>query len=217
MLHPATLVAALASAALTVGCATVLDGPSQPIKVDTRSGGVPVSGVRCLLKNNQGDSWLTTPGSAVVRFDRSDLQILCGNALFESPGTFASSQVKPEVLGNLLIGGLVGFGVDHFSGAAYKYPSTIVVDLSPRPDVVLPPSPGVRRAQLSAARAQLATSLDETRSLDLVRGIACEPEGPLILQFDGPSVKHYAVACLDGRTARTVCQPGECRFRTLDD
>jgi hypothetical protein len=219
MRHAVALLATLAVLSLAAGCASLLDGDRQMITVEARSGGVTVPGVRCMLKNDQGEAWLTTPGTTSVRFDRSDLKVVCSGTGLQGSDVSAGSKLKPKVFGNLLIGGLIGFGIDHFGGAAYQYPSAILVEMSPRPPATLtpPPSAADERARLSAVRERAAASLDEMRSLDLVRSTACEPSGPLAVQLQEAGMRHYAVGCRDGRIARTVCQQSACRFKALDD
>lgn len=215
--YPAARLAVLACLGMVAGCATMLDGTGQSILVEARSGGAPVSGARCVLRNDGGEAWLTTPGSATVPADRSDLKVLCTRSGFEDRDASAVSEVKPEVLGNLLVGGLIGFGVDHFGGAGYQYPSRIVVEMSPRPAALAASAQDAVQARAASGRESAAASRDELRALELARRTACQPVAAPLLHRQEHGERHYRLACGDGRTARIVCQPEECHFGSLGD
>ena len=200
------------------GCATVIDGNDQLISVETQSAGAPISGARCVLRNDQGQSRLTTPGTAWVRYDNSDLKISCKRPGFDAGVETASSAMNTKVFGNLLIGGAIGFGLDLISGTAYKYPSTVVIELVEIPAAPATAAPlAARPINTVLFNTQLAASRDELRTIELVRRTACDPTSkPLLVQQEF-GISQYTVTCQDGRTARAVCQPSECRFKTLGD
>jgi hypothetical protein len=200
------------------GCATVLDGSDQIISVETRSAGAKVSGARCVLRNDQGESRLTTPGATLVHYDRSDLKIVCTRQGFEARDDVAKSQVNLKVLGNVLVGGVIGFGLDHVSGTAYKYPSNIVVEMAEMPPSAAVPAQSAKsKAGTMLLAMRLDASLDETRTVELVRRTACDPIAKPVLVSQDVGASQYMASCQDGRIVRTVCRQSECRFKTLGD
>jgi hypothetical protein len=217
MRHAPALVIATALLAVT-GCATVVDGDMQVVVVKTSSGGNEVAGALCVLANPQGESRATTPGRVLVHSAFDDLKIQCQKAGFEPRETVVKSEVNPKLMGNVLIGGAIGFGLDHISGSAYRYPATVVVDLGELPAgmhaAVETPR---RRADAARESMQRALAGDERRSVELVRRTACHPAEPPVLMRQESGMNQFVTRCQDGRIAHTVCRQAECRFQASDD
>ena len=108
-------------------CASVTVGSEQLIAVKT----TPVEGSRCELKNPKG-TWVVerTPGTATVNKARGEMVVTCSNPNGKTASRRAQSDSKAEAFGNILIGGGIGAVADMSTGAAYLYPSEIVVDLN---------------------------------------------------------------------------------------
>lgn len=198
------------------GCATVFDGSRQNIAIKTQSAGSPIDAVRCVLRNDYGESRMTTPGTASVHPDYSDLKIQCNKPGFEPKQEIVKAEINAKIIGNVLIGGVIGLGLDFIGGSAYQYPLSILVDMG----TTLPSS------SMMAAPAKVNTTLllapfagvgDEIRTVELVRRTACQATGRPALQQQDMGVSHYVTHCQDGRTTRTICQQSECRFRAFDD
>ena len=121
-----TAIAAVAAlgAALS-GCATIIEGTTQPVSINT----TPVSGAYCTLKNSQGTWYVTTPGSTTVHKTKTDLDITCTKAGYADGHLVAISHFGATTAGNVIAGGLIGVGVDAASGANYHYDSPITVPL----------------------------------------------------------------------------------------
>jgi hypothetical protein len=113
------------------GCASIVDGPNQSLSVKTISGGTDVAGAQCALTNNKGSWFVTTPGTVTVHRSFDNMNVKCDRDGFIANGESVSSATKGMVFGNLLFGGLIGVGVDIGTGAAYDYPSLIVLDIQP--------------------------------------------------------------------------------------
>lgn len=200
------------------GCATVVESDRQVLVIETRSGGAEVTGAQCTLANPQGESFATTPGRVWVRRSFDGLKIRCEKPGYAPREALLKSDVKPTLLGNLILGGAIGFTLDHVSGSAYEYPSTVVVDLGPLV-AGLPPvvDPATRRTEALKEASQRALAGDERRSVALVRRTACDPaEAPVLLRQE-PGTNQFATRCQDGRIAVTVCRDAECRFKASDD
>jgi len=118
------------------GCATIIDGTTQSVSVNT----TPESGAQCTLTNSQGTWYLTTPGSTTVHKTKTDLDVTCTKSGYRPGHVVAASHFTGKTAGNILAGGLVGVGVDAASGANYHYDSPIDVPLGDR-DTASAPSP----------------------------------------------------------------------------
>ncbi|HEY4115180.1 MAG TPA: hypothetical protein VGM17_14085 [Rhizomicrobium sp.] len=124
-----TAFAALAALGVAVsGCATIIDGTTQSVSVNT----TPEEGAQCTLVNSQGTWFVTSPGSTTVHKTKSDLDVTCTKAGFKSGHVVAISHFTGKTAGNILAGGFVGVGVDAASGANYKYDPVIDVPLGGR-------------------------------------------------------------------------------------
>lgn len=111
--------------ALLTSCASIVDGSNQTISVTTS----PDNGATCQLQNNNGVYFINqTPGTVQIKQSTSDMVILCqkGN---KSGVAVSSSSTKGMEFGNILAGGIIGAAVDMQTGAAYKYPSLVTVQL----------------------------------------------------------------------------------------
>lgn len=125
-------VAILLLPVLSLGaCATVLDGWSQNVVVKTKSGGRDVAGASCTLSNNKGTWYVTSPGAVSVHRSFDDLNVRCEYGGYVPNAGSAPSTAKSLVLGNVVIGGLLGTALDVGDGSAYDYPSPIIVNLQP--------------------------------------------------------------------------------------
>ena len=112
-------------------CASIVDGSSQSLSVKTMSGPSDVAGAQCSLTNDKGVWYVTSPGSVTVHRSYDPLNVKCEAPGYVSNAGSASSATKGIAFGNILFGGLIGAAVDVGTGAAYDYPSPIVVNLQP--------------------------------------------------------------------------------------
>ncbi len=116
-------------AALLPGCATFMGDTVQPISIITTcSGSSAVLHAQCAVSNSRGARSIATPGAVEVARDSGDLTISCvapgadGQAVLKASGNWNTA-------GNILLGGIVGVGVDLASGAGYEYPKTIMIEM----------------------------------------------------------------------------------------
>ncbi len=118
---------ATASLLILSACASVTVGSEQLIAVKT----TPVEGSRCEIQNPKG-KWVIerTPGTATIAKARGEMVVTCSNPNGKTASRRAESDSKAEAFGNIIIGGGVGAVADMATGAAYLYPSEIVVDLN---------------------------------------------------------------------------------------
>jgi hypothetical protein len=113
---------------LISGCATVTQGSSQSLLINTDPAGAKCEVLREGTQIGEVDP---TPGSIEIRKSNKDLQLRCRKQGFrEAAGTLPSS-FDAWTLGNILIGGIIGVVVDAGSGAINRYEPQITVSLEP--------------------------------------------------------------------------------------
>lgn len=122
----AVVVVAIVGAAVS-GCATVVKGSGQDIAVNSS----PVEGAECVMHSSEGTWHLTTPGSAHVDKSKNDIKLTCSKAGYQDANQVIPSGFEDWTLGNILLGGLIGLGVDASTGAINEYPHNVNVQMTP--------------------------------------------------------------------------------------
>ncbi len=114
---------------LVTGCASVMEGSDQVINVNTT--GCEDSGTFiCSVVNSDSSSVITVPASVSVEKSRGPLTVTCNNKAKTATGTLiVDSGYEAMNAGNLLVGGIIGIGVDAATGAMWKYPSSVIVPM----------------------------------------------------------------------------------------
>jgi hypothetical protein len=131
------LAVSAALVALTSGCATVTTGTTQSVTVETvNAEGASVPGYTCRIVNGKGSWTVTTPGSTTLNKAYSDATVNCEKTGEPSANAVVKSQTKAYTFGNVLVGGLIGVGVDAMSGATWAYPDLWKIILGKSPLVI---------------------------------------------------------------------------------
>lgn len=123
------------TACLLAGCASVVEGTTQPIAIST----APESGANCSVSNARGQWSAVSPGTVTVDKSESILTVRCS----KSGWSDAVLYVAPHVSSTAMIGafvpyvGIVDAAVNASSGAAMQYPEVVILTLA-RP--VAPPA-----------------------------------------------------------------------------
>jgi hypothetical protein len=111
---------------LVAGCASVTTGRHQTISVDAPN----CPQASCVLTNSDGTFHVDrTPGTAEVNKSCSGLTVECSKPGYPVTAQQVKAGFQSMTMGNALIGGLIGLGVDAITGAACIYPSMIIVDM----------------------------------------------------------------------------------------
>jgi len=119
---------------LGTGCATIMEGSDQAINVNTVNC-EEYGAVICNLSNKDGASTINVPATANVEKSKGPLTVRCESKQRDDRGPKATgqkvidSQYEAMNAGNILVGGIIGVGVDAATGAMWKYPSTVVVPM----------------------------------------------------------------------------------------
>jgi hypothetical protein len=116
---------------LSTGCASIVNGSSQTTNIDTHGKGKD-GDVVCKVTNCKG-SWMAVPNTSItVRRAGCDMQISCENEETGETGTatLVSEYKARFILPNILIDyGIISIPTDLITGAVYKYPETVCVDM----------------------------------------------------------------------------------------
>ncbi|WP_206732374.1 hypothetical protein [Janthinobacterium sp. 17J80-10] len=117
----------LTASSFLVGCASIVNGTSQVVSVETRHNGQQVVGANCSMVNPKGTFYVSTPGTVTINRAYDDLSVKCEKEGMKPGLATVKSSTKPMAFGNIIFGGLIGAAVDAGSGAAYDYPTLISV------------------------------------------------------------------------------------------
>jgi len=121
------LVAVAASISLSA-CSTIVNGSNQLVKFDTGE----VQGASCVATGGSSDSVnesFVTPAEVKIPRSKKILIVTCDKPGYQTGEERLAGQVEGSTGGNILLGGPLGVGVDALTGAIYKYPDTISVEM----------------------------------------------------------------------------------------
>jgi hypothetical protein len=118
------VLAVFALLSLGTGCATVIHGTKQKVRVTSQPPGATVTVLP------EGDTFVT-PGE--VKVARKQTHTLVFELACHAPATaYLDRRMSQAVHGNIILGGLIGLLVDIDSGGAFKLvPSPVDVALEP--------------------------------------------------------------------------------------
>ncbi len=122
------LLIVLGFALLVSACSSVIEGTSQEIVVNT----VP-EGAECAFeREGQIIGRISkTPGGLTIEKTKHDMNIICNKEGYQEATFFNKSDVAGATVGNILIGGGIGWIIDSASGADNKYTTPVNVTLVP--------------------------------------------------------------------------------------
>jgi len=110
-------------------CATIVDGQTQSLSVQTASVGDTVGGAQCSLQSGRGTWFVTTPGTVVVH-RAANLNVNCSKDGYKPATKVVTAGSNWWVMGNIIFGGLIGDIVDISDGAQWSYPNLITVPMT---------------------------------------------------------------------------------------
>jgi len=111
-------------------CATISTGTDQAVRVITEK---DVVGASCTFLDSEGNrSYIPrTPGTTYMPRGNAPLTVTCKKPGYK-PATFVVEEgMAGATMGNVILGGGIGFIFDAASGAAQRYPDEVVVWLEP--------------------------------------------------------------------------------------
>ncbi|MCA0432806.1 MAG: hypothetical protein LCH46_06040 [Proteobacteria bacterium] len=87
-----------------------------------------------------GERSVTTPAIVTLDKSRHDINVQCKHGCYRGSGVI-SSNLEGMTAGNLLVGGVVGLGVDAATGAMNKYAQYTQISMVPDPGCINPAPP----------------------------------------------------------------------------
>ena len=123
-------VAALMLFSGLAGCATMTGSTEQMVLVQTILDNRELTGAGCILSNDMGKWFVTTPGRIMIRKSQAPLKVDCRKS--GSPAIVMDDNIGATINGgsawsNAIFTLGVGYFVDRDTGAAYDYPSTLTI------------------------------------------------------------------------------------------
>lgn len=110
------------------GCATLVEGSSQVVRIETD----PSEASCAILRNGQVVSTIpSTPATVSVFKEKGALRLRCNKPGYLQAELQQTAEFSGTVIGNIFFGGLVGAAIDMGSGATHKYPEMVVLTLIP--------------------------------------------------------------------------------------
>lgn len=118
--------AALSLVLFCTGCASVTQGTTHSLRIETETAkGEVIDDADCTLTNDHGTIHAQSGQTTPVRRSSKDLEITCSSKGLPDATARLISRANAGLAGNILIGGGIGALVDHNTGAAYTYPSWV--------------------------------------------------------------------------------------------
>jgi hypothetical protein len=145
-----TLTAVAAASLLLSGCASVVRGSTESILITTP----PTTGASCILSNPRGNWTVVTPGVVEVKKSKQDVRVTCTKDGFQDGVASIESGFEGWTVGNLLIGGLIGLGIDAATGSINDYANAFQVPMFP-----LEGAPGVAASRPPAATVRMVAAI----------------------------------------------------------
>lgn len=125
---------------LLAGCATLTESTQQQVLVQTVQDNREVFNVGCILYNDVGKWFVTTPGRIVIQKSRAPLRVDCKKE-GAGAGYEKINSKNGSLWANVVFTAGAGYLVDRDTGAGYNYPNTLTIVMqkaAEAPDVVTP-------------------------------------------------------------------------------
>jgi len=122
------LLAAAAAVSLSA-CSSIANGNNQAVNFHSGE----VKGADCVVSGGRDGNVhveFTTPAEKVqIRRAKAAIDVECKKAGYQTANMTVESKMEATTGGNVLAGGFVGLGVDAMTGAMFKYPDTIMIEM----------------------------------------------------------------------------------------
>lgn len=135
----------LTALALSAGCASLTESTQQNVLVQTVLDHREIGGVGCVLSNDVGKWFVTSPSRVTIRKSASPLRVDCKKEGAGLAYERIDSKVNGSLWGNIVLTAGLGYIVDKNTGAGRDYPDTLTIIMH-RPednDGRAPPAAGV--------------------------------------------------------------------------
>lgn len=116
------------SAVLLGACSSIANGKNQAVAFSTGA----VEGADCLVTGGRDGAvreMVTTPNTIQIRRAKAAIDVECNKDGYRTAKRRVESQMEGTTGGNVVAGGFIGLGVDAMTGAMFKYPDTIMLEM----------------------------------------------------------------------------------------
>jgi hypothetical protein len=118
----------VAVAICAAGCATIVKGTTQVVALDTPG----AQGAACELSSPAiSTQTVTTPATIELEKSQHNVSVTCRKACYQDGAGVIASYTEGMTAGNVLVGGVIGLGVDAATGAMNKYADRTSVTMIP--------------------------------------------------------------------------------------
>ncbi|MFT7637545.1 MAG: hypothetical protein ACI9Y8_001322 [Candidatus Omnitrophota bacterium] len=177
--------------ALTSGCATIVNSPNQDVPISSYP-----RGARVIVDG--GESYITPTILKLKR--KQDHSLLFKKSGYDDLVFKITRSLSGAVAGNILVGGLIGLGVDAISGAGYKLvPKEVMVTLLPKsnpskagiPAVARTSSTGPAGVQNYPSQEKIVTPASQITAADAAPSTATIQPRQQIKIIQPPQIKYH--------------------------
>lgn len=114
---------------LLSACSSITEGSRQEIMVYTDP-----PGATCVLTKHDGyneflGNVMSTPDSVFVEKSKYDIDVSCSKKGYQTKVFRNHSDLAAMTVGNILLGGVIGIGIDSATGSSNKYDGVVHVEL----------------------------------------------------------------------------------------
>lgn len=110
------------------GCASIVKGTTQTVSINTPGH----TGAQCTLTSPEiGTRTVRTPATAVLSKSKHNVTVTCRKGCYRGTGIIAS-HTEVMTAGNVILGGVVGLGIDAATGAMNRYDDQAQIHMSRR-------------------------------------------------------------------------------------
>jgi hypothetical protein len=114
-------------------CATLTESKEQTVLVQTVLENREVPGAGCVLYNDVGKWFVTTPGHVSIRKSAAPLRVDCRKDGVAWTYDKVDSKLNGSLWGDVAFTAGIGYLVDRNTGAGFDYPATLTIVLRPDP------------------------------------------------------------------------------------
>lgn len=199
-------IAAVLGSLLVSACASIIDGSTQQIAIESTP-----PGAQCDF-SRQGNviGQTTTPGGVVVQKTKHNIQISCQKEGYETTTATLKSGVAGATWGNIILGGGIGWAIDSASGSDNKYEEFVSVSMVPK--IAAPGTAPTATAPVAAATAAPPTPAPVASQTSPQMAAAAQrwrTVGGSAPGFDQPDIKSRSTAILSTTDLKYLDQKGD--------
>lgn len=138
---------ALIGVASLAGCSSIIEGRSQELTINTNP-----SGATCtLVRNGMPIGTVSpTPSAILIEKTKYDIVVKCNKGGYQEATYFNKSDAAGATVGNIILGGGIGWAIDSATGSDNKYESPINLSMVPEERHVASHKPHRQKEQVEA-------------------------------------------------------------------